>query len=189
VYLFEPTYVEWLINNIDYVFLTDIEELQQLKVIKKPSIDDSITVSLIGDRSLIFPEVIKEFAFIDLKYSGIYDFKFSSRTLEINKKKANSYRSVVEPKVSIDLNNKPIFLNLYSGLAIEICKCKYRGTGYTSKRFKFHMFEFSNLDLRVPILPKVKECIIGLVYIDLTIPLNKICYLVLNYNGSIEIRY
>ena len=46
------------------MYLTDIEEVKQIKPMNEPSIRDSITVSIIGDRKLLYNEhILEEFGY------------------------------------------------------------------------------------------------------------------------------
>lgn len=74
VYVFDPSYIEWCINNIDEFCITDLEELLQISVLNK-NVDWQ--VRLIGDPSFIpyidifsnFKELIENLDLGEEKYS------------------------------------------------------------------------------------------------------------------------
>ncbi len=86
VYVFDPSYIDWCINNIDNFFITDLDELKKYGVINE-KIDTQYR--MIGDPSLIpnidlfdtFQLLIDNFDLGDKRY------KFSDETLRVNDEK------------------------------------------------------------------------------------------------------
>lgn len=92
VYIFDPAYIDWCINNIDRFYISDLEELKEIGVINE-SLDWQYR--MIGDPSLIpnidifetFQEFTENVELGDRKYI------FNEETLKINDSKKNSYNS------------------------------------------------------------------------------------------------
>jgi hypothetical protein len=87
VYVFDPSYINWCINNIDRFHISDLNELKELGVINQKL---DWQYKMIGDPSLIpnidifgtFQELIEN---IDL---GNKKYTFSDETLEKNSNKS-----------------------------------------------------------------------------------------------------
>lgn len=94
VYIFDPSYIDWCINNIDRFYITDLDELKELEVVNE-SLDWQY--KMIGDPSLI-PN-IDAFDFQDLIDNnislGYKKYKFSEGTLNKNALKSNSSNHVL----------------------------------------------------------------------------------------------
>lgn len=89
VYVFDPSYIDWCINNIDKFHISDLAELKELGVINEKL---DWQYKMIGDPSLIpnidvfdtFEELIEN---IDL---GEKKYNFSEETIEKNEEKSDS---------------------------------------------------------------------------------------------------
>ena len=90
VYLFDPAYIDWCINNVDDFYIPDLDELKEIGVYNK-SIDWQY--KLIGDPSLIpnidvfttFDEYIENVA------PGQNKYPFSDETIKLNYSRASLY--------------------------------------------------------------------------------------------------
>jgi hypothetical protein len=94
VYIFDPSYIDWCINNIDNFYITDLDELMELAVVNS-NLDWQY--KMIGDPSLI-PN-IDAFDFQDLMDENISlgnkKYKFSEETLNKNAQKSSSSNHAV----------------------------------------------------------------------------------------------
>jgi hypothetical protein len=88
VYIFDPSYIDWCINNIDKFYITDLDELKELEVINE-NLDWQY--KMIGDPSLIPNIDVFDFQdLIDMNITlGDKKYKFSEETLNKNEQKSN----------------------------------------------------------------------------------------------------
>jgi hypothetical protein len=94
VYVFDPSYVGWCINNIDRFYISDLNELKEYAVINEKL---DWQYKMIGDPSLIpnidifetFQELIDN---VDL---GEKKYIFSDETLKINESKYTNQKHVI----------------------------------------------------------------------------------------------
>lgn len=93
VYVFDPSYVDWCINNIDRFYISDLDELKEFGVINEKL---DWQYKMIGDPSLIpnidifdtFQELIEN---VDL---GEKKYNFSDETLRKNETKVTNQKYV-----------------------------------------------------------------------------------------------
>ncbi len=86
VFVFDPSYIEWCINNIDNFFISDLNELMQYSVYNE---ELDCRYRMIGDPSLIpyidvfdtFQELLENVDLGDKKY------EFSDESIKINQSK------------------------------------------------------------------------------------------------------
>ncbi len=83
VYVFDPSYIDWCINNINGFCVIDLDELQKHSVVK-PKVD--VRIKMVGEPGLIegvdifgtFKELVEN---IEI---GNNKFEFNQETIEIN---------------------------------------------------------------------------------------------------------
>lgn len=109
VYVFDPSYVDWCINNIDRFYISDLDELKEYGVINEKL---DWQYKMIGDPSLIpnidifdtFQELIDNVNLGEKKYN------FSDETL-----KKNESRSFDKSSSNFDLDENDDFEDDYEG--------------------------------------------------------------------------
>ena len=89
VYVFDPSYIDWCINNIERFHITDLMELKEYSVINK---DLEWQIRDFGDPSLISNiDVFETFQeLIDNAILGDDKYEFSDETLKINECKIHN---------------------------------------------------------------------------------------------------
>ncbi|HPS72614.1 MAG TPA: hypothetical protein PLM70_10185 [Bacteroidales bacterium] len=109
VYVFDPSYVDWCINNIDRFYISDLDELKEYGVINEKL---DWQYKMIGDPSLIpnidifdtFQELIDNVNLGEKKYN------FSDETL-----KKNESKSFNKSSSNFDLDEDDDFEDDYEG--------------------------------------------------------------------------
>jgi len=101
VYVFDPLYIDWCINNIDRFYISDFNELKEYGVINK---DLNWQYRLVGEASYI-PNIDRFKSFNELLENidlGNNRFEFSPETLQKHKKKSKIGISNTNRSTSID---------------------------------------------------------------------------------------
>lgn len=191
VYLFDSDYIDWALRITSHFFLTDLEELRKIKCLQILNYDESLTVGFAG-RNLVFNDYVPlKFTYVDLKYTGIYQYQFSQEAIEKNEIKLKRFGDQRSKYVDIDYNDKVIFVqllkngyNLFRKVAV-----KYTGVFHTRAGFDYHRFTFNNLKNTLNIFPPVEYCHLGLFELEgFNLPINIECNLVFE-NSGLTIQY
>ena len=157
VYLYDPGYLDWALAETDHFFLTDLEYLERFKPhfnAKTGYMYENVSL----DDTNFF---LDYFSFTELLYLGEYDFKFSPKAKQENKKKMSRFWEAPFKPSWADLRpeDQVYFLQLFHH---PITNCEfdfiYMGQRRTERGYPYYLITFDNSKAIVGSLPHCANC-------------------------------